>query len=98
MAKSPKSPPKVTKYTHDDRRVMNPEVGLVKPSTDPEAGKTAWAYDPHIDPALQFDCGRAQIETLIDDALASGDEQTMRDALEELRRRQAPYPPKSRQR
>ena len=43
-----------------------------------------WMYDPHIDPALQFDIGRAQIETLIDNALASGDETVMRQALEQL--------------
>ena len=91
MAKTPKTPPKVTNYAHDDRRVMNPEVGLVKPDNDPEGGKTKWAYDPHLDPVLQFDVGRAQIETLIDDALASGDQDQMRDALLELKRMQQPY-------
>ena len=53
--------------------------------------ETAWRYDPHLDPALQFDVGRAQIEKLIDDALASGDEAQMRAALEELKRLQSPY-------
>ena len=91
MAKSPKVPPKVTKYTHDDRRVMNPEVGLVKPDNDPETKKTTWRFDPHLDPELQFDSGRAQIENLIDEALASGDADQMRDALAELKRMQAPY-------
>jgi adenine-specific DNA-methyltransferase len=41
--------------------------------------------------ALQFDVGRAGIERFIDDALASGDEATMRGALEELRRLSQPY-------
>lgn len=81
----------VASYRHDDRRVNNPEVGMVTPDTDPPSPKTKWAYDPHLDPELRFDVGRAQIETLIDDALASGDEQTMRDALLELKRQQAPY-------
>ncbi|PCH69244.1 MAG: hypothetical protein COC12_09355 [Rhodobacteraceae bacterium] len=72
MAKSPKTPPQVTNYANDDRRVMNPEVGLLKPENDPEAGITKWAYDPHLDPALQFDVWQAQIETIIDDALATG--------------------------
>ncbi|MDN5937620.1 MAG: site-specific DNA-methyltransferase [Salinisphaera sp.] len=81
----------VISYRHDDRRVNNPEVGMVTPDTDPPSPKTAWAYDPHIAPALQFDVGRARIETLIDDALTSGDAQTMRDALLELKRQQAPY-------
>src|SRR5690606_3552996 len=53
--------------------------------------ETKWEYDPHIDPALQFDVGRAEIERLIDDALASGDADTMRGALEELKRASAPY-------
>jgi adenine-specific DNA-methyltransferase len=70
--------PQVLSYRHGDRRKNNPEVGMVDPDTDPEQPKTTWAYDPHIDPALQFDIGRAQVETLIDDALASGDEQAMR--------------------
>jgi len=64
---------------------------MVDPDTDPEQPKTTWAYDPHIDPALQFDIGRAQVETLIDDALASGDEDVMRRTLEQLKRQAAPY-------
>jgi adenine-specific DNA-methyltransferase len=37
----------------------NPEVGLVNEASDPEQPKTPWAYDPHLDPALQFDSARA---------------------------------------
>jgi adenine-specific DNA-methyltransferase len=48
-------------------------------------------YDPHIDPALQFDVGRAQVEKLIDDVLASGEEAVMRAALAQLKRQAAPY-------
>ncbi|CAK0778457.1 adenine-specific DNA-methyltransferase [Gammaproteobacteria bacterium] len=83
--------PQVLSYRHADRRKNNPEVGMVTPATDPEEGKTRWCYDPHLDPALQFDFGRAQVEKLIDDALTSGDQATMRAALEELRRYSAPY-------
>ena len=60
-------------YQHDQKRRNNPDVGVVTPETDPDQPKTTWAWDPHIDPALQFDMGRAQIEQLIDDALTSGD-------------------------
>jgi len=81
----------VLSYRHGDRRKNNPEVGMVDPDTDPAQPKTRWAYDPHIDPALQFDIGRAQVETLIDDALASGDQEVMRHALEQLRRQAEPY-------
>ncbi len=81
----------ILSYRHPNKRVNNPDVGLVNPETDPAQPKTAWAYDPHLDPALQFDVRRAQIEKLIDDALASGDNDTMRDALAELKRLQSPY-------
>jgi adenine-specific DNA-methyltransferase len=78
-------------YRHLDRRKNNPEVGVVNISTDPDTPKTVWNFDPHLDPALQFDSGRSSIEALIDDALASGDEAEMRAALEELKRLQSPY-------
>ncbi|WP_295915247.1 site-specific DNA-methyltransferase [uncultured Xanthomonas sp.] len=78
-------------YRHNQKRRNNPDVGVVTPDNDPEQPKTQWAYDPHIDPTLQFDVGRAQIEALIDNALSSGDEATMRAALEQLKRQAAPY-------
>ncbi len=81
----------VLSYRHGDRRKNNPEVGMVDPDTDPAQPKTKWAYDPHIDPALEFDIGRAQVEQLIDDALASGDHEVMRRALEQLKRQAEPY-------
>lgn len=84
-------PAQIISYRHPDKRVNNPEVGMVNTATDPHEGKNQWAYDPHIDPALQFDPQRGAIEALIDNALASGDSQQMRDALEELKRLQSPY-------
>lgn len=81
----------VLSYRHLDKRKNNPEVGMVTPSTDPDAGKTRWAYDPHLDPELNFDPQRARIEQLIDDALASGDQDQMKAALEQLKKAQSPY-------
>lgn len=81
----------VLAYRHADRRKNNPEVGLVNEASDPEQAKTPWAYDPHLDPALQFDSARARAEKLINDALAGDDPAAMRHALEELRRMSAPY-------
>jgi len=81
----------ILSYRHLDKRKNNPEVGMVTPATDPDAGKTQWAYDPHLDPALNFDPQRARIEQLIDDALESDDAEQMRQALEELKRTQSPY-------
>ena len=47
---------KVESYTHrEKKRVNNPPVGLVTPETDRDAGeKKTYAYDPHLDPALQW--------------------------------------------
>ncbi len=78
-------------YRHSDKRKNNPHVGMVDTSSDEVEGQTSWACDPHIDPTLNFDTARADIERLIDDALASGDEAVMRQALEELKRLHAPY-------
>lgn len=84
-------PVQVVSYRHGETRVNNPEVGMVHAGTDPDGAKTIWAYDPHLDPVLNFDSARAGVERLIDDALASGDAQAMKDALLELKRMQAPY-------
>ncbi len=48
-------------YEHKDKqRANNPQVGLVTPETDPDAGKkTTYAYDPHLDPQLQW-AGKAE--------------------------------------
>ena len=48
-------------YSHTGKaRANNPPVGLVTPATDPDAGrKKIWAYDPHIDPTLQW-AGKAE--------------------------------------
>lgn len=81
----------VISYRHGDRRRNNPEVGMVDPDSDPDEGKTRYSYDPHLDPALQFDVGRAQVERIIDDALESGDESAMREALVTLKRIAEPY-------
>jgi adenine-specific DNA-methyltransferase len=95
QAKKPHSPdagePQVLAYRHPDRRKNNPEVGLVNEHTDPEQPKTRWAYDPHLDPALQFDSARASAEKLIEDALAGDDPAAMRHALQTLQRMSAPY-------
>ncbi len=91
LSGAPSGSPQVLSYRHPDRRKNNPEVGLVNEASDPEQAKTSWAYDPHLDPALQFDSARAGAEKLIEDALAGNDPAAMRNALEELRRMSSPY-------
>ncbi|MDQ5911424.1 MAG: adenine-specific DNA-methyltransferase [Pseudomonadota bacterium] len=95
MAKTPasktKKPPELSTYIHPETRLNNPPVGLVNSHSDGVEEKQTWAYDPHIDPALQFDTGRAQLEQLIDAALASNDPEQYRGALEELKRLAQPY-------
>lgn len=83
----------VLSYRYDEKRKNNPHVGMVDTASDGVEERTTWAYDPHLDPELQFDssASRTQVETLIDDALTSGDQEQMRAALEELKRLQSPY-------
>jgi len=52
---------KVASYQHRGKqRANNPPVGLVTPHTDPDgAAKKTYAYDPHLDPALQW-AGKAE--------------------------------------
>ena len=84
-------PKQVVSYRYGEMRVNNPEVGMVHAKSDPDGPRTQWAYDPHLDPVLNFDPARADVEALIDDALASNDPERMREALAELKRMQAPY-------
>ena len=45
----------IESYDHRDKeRVNNPPVGLVTPETDRDADSKAYAYDPHLDPQLQW--------------------------------------------
>jgi adenine-specific DNA-methyltransferase len=61
MAREPKTGKKpIEQYDHKDKkRVNNPPVGLVTPELDREKGVKAYAYDPHVDPQLQWS-GKAE--------------------------------------
>jgi len=57
-AKGGKRP--IEHYTHTEKkRANNPPVGLVTSETDRDAGKKTYAFDPHLDPALQW-AGKAE--------------------------------------
>jgi adenine-specific DNA-methyltransferase len=60
-ARKTKPKRKIEQYEHNDKtRVNNPPVGLVTPQTEsPESPKKTYAYDPHIDPSLQW-AGKAE--------------------------------------
>ena len=61
-ATQPRQPTKrpIEAYEHrDQERLNNPPVGLVTPETDRDAGRKAYAYDPHMDPQLQW-AGKAE--------------------------------------
>ena len=50
----------IESYDHRDKeRLNNPPVGLVTPDTDQDAGRKTYAYDPHLDPQLQW-AGKAE--------------------------------------
>jgi hypothetical protein len=61
MPRNKKSDQKpIEQYNHKGKkRVNNPLVGLVTPETDRETGKKKYAYDPHLDPQLQW-AGKAE--------------------------------------
>ena len=51
---------RIESYDHRDKeRLNNPPVGLVTPDTDKDAAKKTYAYDPHLDPQLQW-AGKAE--------------------------------------
>lgn len=52
---------KIEQFTHEKtQRLNNPPVGLVTPDTEPATGaKKTYAYDPHLDPQLQW-AGKAE--------------------------------------
>jgi len=90
VSKSNKKP--IEQYDHKGKeRVNNPPVGLVTEKTDKDLGKKKYAYDPHIDPALQFDCKRSEIENIIDSGLGAETVEGAKAALKELKKRQEPY-------
>src|SRR5258708_38125812 len=50
----------IEQYSHaDKKRVNNPPVGLVTPDTDQTETRRTYAYDPHLDPSLQW-AGKAE--------------------------------------
>ena len=50
----------IEQYEHKDKlRANNPPVGLVTPESDRDGARKAWAYDPHLDPQLQW-TGKAE--------------------------------------
>ena len=60
MAKKKSDKKPIEQYDHKGKeRLNNPPVGLVTPETDKEAGKKKYAYDPHLDPSLQW-AGKAE--------------------------------------
>lgn len=55
MVKKKLSKKPIEQYDHKGKeRVNNPPVGLVMPDTDKESKKKTYAYDPHLDPQLQW--------------------------------------------
>ena len=50
----------IENYAHSGKeRANNPPVGLVTPETDRDAGAAAYAFDPHLDPRLDW-AGKAE--------------------------------------
>ncbi len=53
-------PKAIEPYEHRDKeRLNNPPVGLVNADSEPDEPRKTYAYDPHIDPSLQW-AGKAE--------------------------------------
>jgi len=93
MARVKNAPKKyVEQYDHKDKtRLNNPPVGLVTPETDRQEETKTYVYDPHIDPSLQFDPHRAQIEKIIQDGLGAESLEVAKASLSKLEKLQTPY-------
>ncbi len=51
---------RIEQYEHKGKqRANNPPVGLVTPESDRDGARKVWAYDPHLDPQLQW-TGKAE--------------------------------------
>ena len=51
---------KIDAYEHAGKeRLNNPPAGLVTPDTDPDLPQKTYAFDPHLDPQLQW-AGKAE--------------------------------------
>jgi adenine-specific DNA-methyltransferase len=59
-AKKPASQKAIEPYEHKGKeRLNNPPVGLVNADSEPEEPRKTYAYDPHLDPSLQW-AGKAE--------------------------------------
>src|SRR5712691_1870309 len=51
---------RIEQYEHKGKtRINNPQVGLVDVAVEPPEQKKTYAYDPHLDPTLQW-AGKAE--------------------------------------
>lgn len=60
--KAPTKKREIEQYDHDEaKRLNNPDVGLINTANDPDKTltKKTYAYDPHLDPQLQW-AGKAE--------------------------------------
>lgn len=82
----------IEQYDHKgEKRLNNPPIGLVTAETDKETTKKVYAYDPHIDPSLQFDSYSSEIEKIINNGLEANSIEETKEALFELKKRREPY-------
>lgn len=84
----------VEQYEHPDKkRLNNPPVGLVTPTTDPDGSRVPYAFDPHVDPELRFDgtAVAAELDQLMQVGLAAETLDEARGVLVRLRAMRSPY-------
>ncbi|OQB75514.1 MAG: Modification methylase DpnIIB [bacterium ADurb.Bin132] len=83
---------RIEDYKHiNSGRLNNPDVGLVNSTNDSDCSKKKYSFDPHIDPELQFDSSRAEVEKLLNDALSSDTIDEIKGYLSKLQKMQDPF-------
>ncbi|OQB75344.1 MAG: Modification methylase DpnIIB [bacterium ADurb.Bin132] len=83
---------RIEDYKHNNSgRLNNPDVGLVNSTNDSDSSKKRYLFDPHIDPELQFDSSRAEVEKLLNEALSSDSIDEIKGYLSKLQKMQDPF-------
>lgn len=83
---------RIEDYEHkDNKKLNNPDVGLVNASNDSNNKKTLYAYDPHLDPELNSSLGRHEIEKLLAQIQESETLEEAKAHAMKLQKMQDPY-------
>lgn len=83
---------RIEDYEHkDNKKLNNPDVDLVNANNDSDNKKTLYAFDPHLDPELNFSLGRHEIEKILSEIQESETLEEAKAHAMRLQKIQDPY-------